>query len=56
MKFSPDALKDEAKMRKFAMMLRTYLETGGGSSSSTSLAPTRYVMPRSIPTSTVTCW
>ena len=30
MKFSPDALKDEAKMRRFASLLRTYFETGGG--------------------------
>ncbi|MCL6477317.1 MAG: formate C-acetyltransferase/glycerol dehydratase family glycyl radical enzyme [Peptococcaceae bacterium] len=29
MRFSPDALKDEAKMRKFASLIRTYLETGG---------------------------
>jgi formate C-acetyltransferase len=30
MKFDPDALKDESKMRKFASLIRTYCETGGG--------------------------
>ncbi len=30
MKFTPDALKDESKMRRFAALIRTYLETGGG--------------------------
>jgi formate C-acetyltransferase len=30
MKFNPDALKDESKMRKFATLIRTYFETGGG--------------------------
>ena len=29
MRFSPDALKDESKMRKFASLIRTFLETGG---------------------------
>jgi len=29
MRFNPDALKDEAKMRKFATLIRTYLESGG---------------------------
>jgi formate C-acetyltransferase len=29
MKFNPDLLKDESKMRKFASMIRTYFETGG---------------------------
>ena len=29
MKFNPDALKDEAKMRKFASLIRTYFEKGG---------------------------
>ena len=29
MRFSPDALKNEQKMRKFASMIRTFLETGG---------------------------
>ncbi len=29
MKFSPDALKDDSKMRKFAALIRTFLETGG---------------------------
>ena len=29
MKFNPDALKDESKMRKFASIIRTYFETGG---------------------------
>lgn len=29
MRFNPEALKDEAKMRKFATMIRTYLESGG---------------------------
>lgn len=29
MKFNPDALEDESKMRKFASMIRTYFETGG---------------------------
>jgi formate C-acetyltransferase len=29
MRFNPDALKDEAKIGKFATMIRTYLETGG---------------------------
>lgn len=29
MKFNPDTLKDEVKMRKFASMIRTYLEAGG---------------------------
>jgi len=30
MKFSPDALKDESKIRRFASLIRTYCETGGG--------------------------
>jgi len=29
MKFSPDALKDDAKMRSFASLIRTYFEKGG---------------------------
>jgi pyruvate-formate lyase len=29
MKISPDAVKDESKMKRFADMVRTYLETGG---------------------------
>lgn len=29
MKFNPDLLKDESKMRRFASMIRTYFETGG---------------------------
>jgi len=29
MRFNPDVLKDEQKMRKFATMIRTFLETGG---------------------------
>lgn len=29
MRFSPDALKDEGKIKKFATMIRTYLELGG---------------------------
>jgi formate C-acetyltransferase len=29
MKFNPDSLKDESKMRKFASLIRTYFETGG---------------------------
>jgi pyruvate formate-lyase/glycerol dehydratase family glycyl radical enzyme len=29
MKFNPDLLKDESKMRKFASMIRAYFETGG---------------------------
>jgi len=29
MRFNPDALKDQVKMRKFATLLRTYLEAGG---------------------------
>jgi len=29
MRFSPDALKDESKMRKFASLIRTFCETGG---------------------------
>jgi len=29
MRFSPDTLKDEAKMRKFVSLIRTYCETGG---------------------------
>ncbi|WP_258359133.1 glycyl radical protein [Moorella sulfitireducens] len=29
MKFNPDTLKDEVKMRKFVSMIRTYLEAGG---------------------------
>jgi formate C-acetyltransferase len=29
MRFNPDALKDESKMRKFASLIRTYCETGG---------------------------
>jgi choline trimethylamine-lyase len=29
MRFSPDALKDATKMRKFAILIRTFLETGG---------------------------
>jgi formate C-acetyltransferase len=29
MKFNPDALKDEIKLRKFANLIRTYCETGG---------------------------
>ncbi len=30
MRFSPDSLKDESKMRKFAALVRTFLESGGG--------------------------
>jgi len=29
MRFNPDALKDESKMRKFVSLIRTYCETGG---------------------------
>jgi formate C-acetyltransferase len=29
MRFNPDVLKDEAKIRKFASLIRTYCETGG---------------------------
>jgi formate C-acetyltransferase len=29
MRFNPDVLKDEPKMRKFASLIRTYCETGG---------------------------
>ena len=29
MRFNPDVLKDESKMRKFISLLRTYCETGG---------------------------
>jgi len=29
MRFNPDALKDESKMKKFASLIRTYCETGG---------------------------
>jgi len=29
MRFNPDVLKDESKMRKFASLIRTYCETGG---------------------------
>ena len=29
MRFNPDVLKDEPKMRKFASLIRTFLETGG---------------------------
>ncbi len=29
MRFNPEALKDEAKMRKFASLIRTFFETGG---------------------------
>ncbi|MEO0252136.1 MAG: pyruvate formate lyase family protein, partial [candidate division WOR-3 bacterium] len=29
MKFNPDAIKDEAKMKKFISLLRTYFESGG---------------------------
>ena len=29
MRFNPDALKDESKMRKFASLIRTFCETGG---------------------------
>ncbi|OGO20611.1 MAG: hypothetical protein A2144_02920 [Chloroflexi bacterium RBG_16_50_9] len=29
MKFNPDALKDDAKLRKFASLIRTFCETGG---------------------------
>ena len=29
MRFNPDALKDEAKIRKFASLIRAYCETGG---------------------------
>ena len=29
MRFSPDALKDESKIRKFASLIRTFCETGG---------------------------
>jgi formate C-acetyltransferase len=29
MRFSPSAVKDEAKMRKFASLIRTFCETGG---------------------------
>ena len=30
MKFNPEALKDEPKLRKFASLIRTFCETGGG--------------------------
>ena len=29
MKFNPELLKDESKMKRFASMIRTYFETGG---------------------------
>ena len=29
MRFNPDVLKDESKMRKFASLIRTFCETGG---------------------------
>ena len=29
MRFNPEALNDESKMRKFATLIRTYCETGG---------------------------
>ncbi|MFH1651004.1 MAG: pyruvate formate lyase family protein, partial [Chloroflexota bacterium] len=29
MRFSPDVVKDESKMRKFAQLIRTFFETGG---------------------------
>jgi formate C-acetyltransferase len=29
MRFNPDVLKDESKMRKFASLIRTYFEMGG---------------------------
>ena len=29
MRFHPDTLKDESKMRKFASLIRTFCETGG---------------------------
>ena len=29
MRFNPEVLKDEAKLRKFASLIRTYCETGG---------------------------
>ncbi len=35
-RFNPDVLKDESKTRKFASLIRTFCETGGHLSSSTS--------------------
>ncbi|GAI14351.1 unnamed protein product, partial [marine sediment metagenome] len=29
MRFNPDVLKDESKMRKFTSLIRTFCETGG---------------------------